>query len=102
MEIDAAEKIFGAVSRYASVATGVVFRALFRIGKDGVRGGNFFELFFGARFFVAIGMIFERKLAKSVFDRLRIGVARNAENFVKVTLWGGGNGGGPALVSYHP
>ena len=55
------------------------------------------ELLFGSWIFVAIGMILERQRAKRIFDLLFVGIPRDAEHFVVITLSSGWNGGNASL-----
>ena len=101
LEIDAAEQVLAAEAGDAGETARIVFRALLRIGEDRVGLGDFLEAFFGPGFLVAVGVVFQREIAKRVLDRLLVGVLGDAQNFVVVALGSCGNGGPPGLCSVN-
>ena len=86
IEIDAAEQVLLTETLHTGEAARIVFGALFRVGQDGIGLGYFLEALLGSRLLVAVGMIFQCEIAERVLDRLLVGVLRDAEYFVVITL----------------
>jgi hypothetical protein len=74
------------------MASGVILRALLRIGKHRIGGGDFLEARLGPGFLVAVRVVFQGETAEGVLDRLGIGVPGDAEDRVIVALRVGGYG----------
>jgi hypothetical protein len=88
LEIDAGEQVLGRKIGHPGEAAAVVFRALLGVGQDGIGGGDLLEALLGARFLVAVRVVFQRELAEGVLDRLGVGIPGEAEDPVVVALGG--------------
>ena len=57
-----------------------------RVGENSVSLRDLLKPFLGARFFVAVRMVFQRKLAEGILDCFLVGVTGNTKDFVIVAL----------------
>ncbi len=73
------------------MASRIISGAFLRIIEHRVGLGDLLEPVFGARFLVAVRMVFEGQLAKGILDRLLIGVMSDAEHLVIISLVGHGH-----------
>jgi hypothetical protein len=80
----------------ARVTEAVVARALLAVGKNRIRFAAFLEALLGLRIVgIAIGMVLQRQLAIGALDFLVVGRAADAQNFVVIAFYVGGQNGLP-------
>ena len=99
LEVDAAEQIFLAEALDTGKAARIVLGAFPGVGQDGIGLGDLLEALFGAGFLVAVGVIFHRKVAERILDRLLVGILGDTEHFVVITL--GSNDRSPWFLINH-
>lgn len=86
LKIDAAEQILPGEPRHTGKPSRIVLGPFLRVRQNRIGLGNFLKAFFSSRLFIAIGMIFQDEVAKSVLDRFLLGIFGDAQYFVVVTL----------------
>lgn len=86
LKVDPPKEILRRISGNAGKPSAVIFGPFLGVGEDCIGFGNLLELLFGFRGFVAVGMVFEGQISKSLLDGFLVGIVANPKDLVVVSF----------------